>query len=78
MDLFCVCVVLCIGSGLRRAYHSSKESYRMCKKMITELKKRPEPCKGCKTRWKKMRHEINLSQRYWIKLGRGFFFYREM
>jgi hypothetical protein len=29
--LFCVCVVLCVGSGLRRADHSSKESYRLCK-----------------------------------------------
>jgi hypothetical protein len=28
--LFCVCVVLCVGSGLVRADHSSKESYRQC------------------------------------------------
>jgi hypothetical protein len=28
-----VCVVLCVGSAaLRRAGHSSKESYRLCKK----------------------------------------------
>jgi hypothetical protein len=31
----CVCVycaVLCVSSALRRAVHSSKESYRLCKK----------------------------------------------
>jgi hypothetical protein len=26
---FCVCVVLCLGEALRRASHSSKESYRL-------------------------------------------------
>jgi hypothetical protein len=30
MDV-CVCVVLCVGSGLQTADHSSKESYRPCK-----------------------------------------------
>jgi hypothetical protein len=30
--LFCVCAVLCVGSGLRQADHSSKESYSLCKK----------------------------------------------
>jgi hypothetical protein len=29
--LFCVCVDLCV-EALRRADHSSKESYRLCKK----------------------------------------------
>jgi hypothetical protein len=29
--LFCVCVVLCVGSGLATADHSSKESYRLHK-----------------------------------------------
>jgi hypothetical protein len=29
--LFCVCVALCVGSGLRRADHSPKKSYRLCK-----------------------------------------------
>jgi hypothetical protein len=28
--LFCICVVLYLGRGLRRADHSSKESYRLC------------------------------------------------
>jgi hypothetical protein len=30
--LFCVCVVLRVGKGLRRADHSSKVSYRLCRK----------------------------------------------
>jgi hypothetical protein len=30
--LFCVCVDLCVGSGLARADHSSTDSYRLCKK----------------------------------------------
>jgi hypothetical protein len=42
--LFCVCVVLRVSSGLATADHSSKESYRLYKK-ITKLKKRPEPNK---------------------------------
>jgi hypothetical protein len=29
MRLFCVCVVLCVGSGLATAGASSKESYRL-------------------------------------------------
>jgi hypothetical protein len=33
MRLYCVRVVLCLGrEALRRADHSSKESYRLCKK----------------------------------------------
>jgi hypothetical protein len=32
VHLFCVCVVLCVGSGLARADHSPKESYRLWKK----------------------------------------------
>jgi hypothetical protein len=31
MRLFGVCAVLCLGTALRRADHSSKESYRLCK-----------------------------------------------
>jgi hypothetical protein len=42
VHLFCVCVALCLGSGLATADHSPKESYRLWK-MITELKKRPGP-----------------------------------
>jgi hypothetical protein len=30
--LFCVCVVLCVGSVLRRADPPLQESYRLCKK----------------------------------------------
>jgi hypothetical protein len=33
-------------AALRRAYHSSKESYRLCKEVITELKKRPGALEG--------------------------------
>jgi hypothetical protein len=32
VHLFCVCVVLCVGSALRRVYHSSEQSYRLCNK----------------------------------------------
>jgi hypothetical protein len=32
MRLFCICVVLCVGSALRRADHSSKDSDHLCKK----------------------------------------------
>jgi hypothetical protein len=31
VPLFCVCVVLCAGSGLAKANLSSKESYHVCK-----------------------------------------------
>jgi hypothetical protein len=37
---FCVCVVLCVGSGLARAEPPSKESYRLCIGVGT-LKRRP-------------------------------------
>jgi hypothetical protein len=30
--VYSVCVVLCVGTGLATADHSSKESYRLCKK----------------------------------------------
>jgi hypothetical protein len=30
--LFCICVVLCVGSGLARAGLLPKESYHLCKK----------------------------------------------
>jgi hypothetical protein len=30
MRLFCVCLVLCAGSGLRRADPPSNDSYRLC------------------------------------------------
>jgi hypothetical protein len=33
MDV-CICIALCIGTASRRAYHSSKESYRLCKKLL--------------------------------------------
>jgi hypothetical protein len=53
MRLFCVCVAMCVGSGLlRRAHHSPKESYRLWK-MITELKKRPGPWMGWESHWEK-------------------------
>jgi hypothetical protein len=52
MRLFCVCAVLCLGRGLARADHSSKESYRLWK-MITELNKRPGPWMDWKSHWKK-------------------------
>jgi hypothetical protein len=42
MRLFCVCVVLCVGSGLATGCHSSKESYRLWK-MITELNRGQGP-----------------------------------
>jgi hypothetical protein len=29
--VYCVCVVLCVDSGLAMADHSSKESYCLCK-----------------------------------------------
>jgi hypothetical protein len=47
MRLFCVYV-----GALRRADHSSKESYHLWK-MITELNKRPGPWMGWKSHWKK-------------------------
>jgi hypothetical protein len=47
MRLLCACVVLCAAD------HSSKESYRLWK-MIMELKKRPGPWMGWKSRWKKI------------------------
>jgi hypothetical protein len=28
--LFCVCVVLCVGSGLAKDWSPSKQSYRLC------------------------------------------------
>jgi hypothetical protein len=30
LHLFCVCVVLCVGSGLATGWSPSKESYRLC------------------------------------------------
>jgi hypothetical protein len=42
MRLFCVCVALCVGSGLATAYPSSKGPYRP-RKMITKLNKRHDP-----------------------------------
>jgi hypothetical protein len=50
--ILCLCCPMLVAA-LRRVYHSSKESYRLCKKIITELKKRPGPSKSCKNPWEK-------------------------
>jgi predicted anti-sigma-YlaC factor YlaD len=44
--LFCVCVVMCIGSGLGRDDPSSKESYRLCIE-LRNWKRGQGPTKGC-------------------------------
>jgi hypothetical protein len=41
---------------LQRAYNTSKESYRLCTEIITELKRRPGPSKGCRTIGRKNFH----------------------
>jgi hypothetical protein len=52
MDVWCVYVLSCVqAAALRRADHSSKESYRLWK-TITELNKRPGPWMGRKSHWK--------------------------
>jgi hypothetical protein len=56
--VYSVCVILCLGSGLRRADHQSKESYRLLK-MIKELNKRPGPWMSWKSHWKKETYGIN-------------------
>jgi hypothetical protein len=43
--LFCVCVVVGVGSGLRRADPASKDSYRLC--IGRDLKKAAKAHKGC-------------------------------
>jgi hypothetical protein len=47
VHLFCVCAVLCAGSGLATGWPPSKESYRLCKK-IKKLKSSQGPKKGCR------------------------------
>jgi hypothetical protein len=46
MRLFCVCAVLCLEEALRRADHSSKESYRLW--IDQETEKEASAYKGCK------------------------------
>jgi hypothetical protein len=41
--LFCVCVVVCVGSGLATRLITRPRSPTVCIKKITELKKRPGP-----------------------------------
>jgi hypothetical protein len=36
LRLFCVCVVLCVGSGLATGWFPVKESYRLCIDQETE------------------------------------------
>jgi hypothetical protein len=45
LRLFCVYVVLCLGSDLATGRSLVQEFYRLCK-MITELNKRPGPMNG--------------------------------
>jgi hypothetical protein len=54
MPSFCVCVGLCIGSGLATGLSLVQVVLPYVYKMITELKKRPGSCKGCKSHWKKI------------------------
>jgi hypothetical protein len=49
--LFCIVLSCVYVAALRRAHHSSEESYRLWK-MIAELNKRPGPWIGWKSRWK--------------------------
>jgi hypothetical protein len=49
MYAFIVCVVLCVGSmALWQADHSSKESYRLCKKSLRTGRRGQGPTKGCR------------------------------
>jgi hypothetical protein len=48
MRLFCVCIVLCIGSGLATGLEPVQDVLPSVYKMIAELKKRSGPCKGSK------------------------------
>jgi hypothetical protein len=52
LRLFCVCVVLCIGSGLATGW-SLLQGVTPSVKMITELKKRPGPWMGWKSHCKR-------------------------
>jgi hypothetical protein len=45
MRFFCVCVFLCVGSGLATGL-SLVQGVHLCKKMIMELKKRPGASEG--------------------------------
>jgi hypothetical protein len=45
VSLFCVCVVLCVGSGLEIGWSPSKESYHLCTK---SRKSDQGPTKGCR------------------------------
>jgi hypothetical protein len=45
--LFCVCVVLCVGSGLAMSWSPSNESYRLCLG-FRNSKSGEGPTKGCR------------------------------
>jgi hypothetical protein len=55
MHLFCICVVLCLGSGLATSWSLLQGVLLSVKKMITELNKRPGSWMGWKSHWKKNR-----------------------
>jgi hypothetical protein len=59
--LFCICVVLCTGSGPVTGWSPVQESYRLCKR-IKKLKKRPSPRKGCRAinRWMEQNKVVTL------------------
>jgi hypothetical protein len=46
--LFCVCLVLCVGSGLATGWSPPKWSYRLCK-WLRNWKSGQGPTKGCRT-----------------------------
>jgi hypothetical protein len=51
VHLFCVCVVLCVGSGLAIGWSLIQGVLTICVKKITKLKKRPGPNKGLYSHW---------------------------
>jgi hypothetical protein len=66
--LFCVCAVLCVGSGLAMGYHSSK-SPTVCVKNITKLKKRAQQraVQPLMNEWMDNRYKQNVTN-LWIEV----------
>jgi hypothetical protein len=71
LRLFCVCVVLCVGSGLATGLSLIQGVLpSVKKKMITELKNRPGPSKGCRATGKKKEKIILFTYLVYF-LGQG-------
>jgi hypothetical protein len=64
MRLLCLCIVLCVGSGLAMAVPPSKESYRLC--IGLRNRKDGQGPKGCKVRERQYVSFLSLARARFI------------